>query len=238
MNEASRNDAIAHAKAEFPREACGLVVIRKGREVYLPCRNIGVGTDNFVLHPEDYAAADEMGDIVAVFHSHPNLPATPSQADRVSCEASGLHWFIVNIPNETWCDLTPTGYTAPLIGREWSHGVLDCYALIRDWYRENRAIDLPDFVRFDDWWHNGQNLYVENFAKAGFSAIDESDLKVGDVILMQIMSPVTNHAAIYLGDGIILHHIQNRLSTREIYGGYWLKHTTHVLRHEKNSITR
>ena len=49
--------AIDHAREAFPRESCGLLVIRKGREVYWRCRNLGVGTDQFVIHPEDYAKA-------------------------------------------------------------------------------------------------------------------------------------------------------------------------------------
>lgn len=56
--------ALEHARAEYPREACGLLVIRKGREVYARCRNIGVGTDQFVIHAADYAAADMEGEIV------------------------------------------------------------------------------------------------------------------------------------------------------------------------------
>lgn len=238
MNEENRQAAIAHAKAEFPREACGLVVIRKGKEVYVPCRNIGVGSDNFVLHPEDYAAADAQGDIVAVFHSHVNLPPTPSQADRVACEASGLRWHIVSIPTENWAQMQPSGYVAPLVGREWSHGVLDCYALVRDWFAQERGIVLQNFERHDQWWNQGGNLYLENFEKAGFRVIDENDLQTGDCFIMQIMSPVPNHAAVYLGDDVMLHHIQGRLSTREIYGGYWRKHTTHIVRYENNLSAR
>ena len=53
--------AFEHAREAFPREACGLLVISKGREIYLRCRNIGGGSDQFVIHPEDYAAADAEG---------------------------------------------------------------------------------------------------------------------------------------------------------------------------------
>jgi proteasome lid subunit RPN8/RPN11 len=232
MLETNQTLALAHSAREFPREACGLLVIHKGRETYVPCRNIGVGTDQFVIHPEDYVRADQLGEIVGVFHSHPNLSPEPSQADRVACEATALPWFIVSFPAGQWTELQPQGYLAPLVGREWSHGVLDCYSLIRDWYAQERGIDLPDFARFDEWWKRGGNLYLDNFARAGFHVVEASDMNPGDVLLMQVASPVPNHAAIYLSDGLILHHLQGRLSSRDVYGGYWQKITTHTLRHQ------
>lgn len=180
MLEVNQKLALAHAAREFPREACGLLVIRKGREAYVPCRNIGVGTDQFVVHPEDYVRADQLGEIVGVFHSHPNLPAEPSQADKVACEATALPWFIVSFPAGCWAELHPQGYAAPLVGREWAHGVLDCYSLIRDWYRQERGIDLPDFTRFDEWWRRGENLYLDNFSGAGFHVVESSDMNPGD----------------------------------------------------------
>ena len=223
-----------HAKAEMPKEACGLVIIFKGRQQYRPCRNIANGSDNFILDPIDYEKADQDGEIVAVIHSHPNMSAKPSQADLVACEASGLPWHIIGLPSEQWEYIEPSGYIAPLVGRAWSHGVLDCYAIIRDWYKQERKIDLPDFERSDDWWKRGENLYLDNFAKAGFKPITQSELQTGDVILMTICSSVPNHGALYLGDEIILHHIHGRLSTREVFGGYYLKNTTHYLRHENS----
>ena len=222
---------LAHAAQEYPREACGLLLVHKGRQAYAPCRNLGVGTDQFVIHPEDYFHADRKGQIVAVVHSHPGLPAEPSQADRVACEASGLPWHIVGIPSEEWTRIEPSGYVAPLVGRQWSHGVLDCYALVRDWFIKERQIRLPDFVRFDEWWKRGENLYLDNFAAAGFYVIDPAALQAGDCFLMQVASPVPNHAAVYLGDNMILHHLQGRLSSRDVYGGYWQKNTTHILRY-------
>lgn len=226
--------ALQHALAEFPREACGLVVIVKGRERYWPCKNLAVGTDQFILDPQDYLAAEMAGDIMAVVHSHPNLPCTPSQADLVACEASGLPWYIVSAPEGRWHYMEPNGYEAPLVGREWSHGVLDCYSLIRDWFAQERRLQLPDFPRRDEWWLRGQNLYVDHFREAGFVEIDPQDIQPGDGILMQLASPVTNHGAVYLGDNRIIHHVQNRLSCRDIYSEFWRQRTTHVLRHENH----
>ena len=93
---------------------------------------------------------------------------------------------------------------------------------------------LPDFERHDEWWLQGKNLYEENFEKCGFKPILRDELRTGDLIFMKVMSPVSNHAAIYLGDGMMLHHIQSRLSTRDMYGGFWLENTTRYLRHEKH----
>jgi proteasome lid subunit RPN8/RPN11 len=224
-----RDDALAHAMREMPRESCGLVIVRRGREVYRPCRNLAQGDDQFIVDPDDYAAADAEGEVVAVVHSHPYTPPEPSQADLVACERSGLEWHIVNVPTGRWHSFRPSGYVAPLVGRVFSHGVLDCYALVRDWYALERGVSLPDFDRRDQWWHRGQNLYLDNFRAAGFEPCE--DLHVGAGLLMQIGSPVPNHAAVYLGDDTILHHVQGRLSSRDVWGGYWRKCTTHILRY-------
>lgn len=223
-------DAEAHAKREYPRESCGLIVVDRGRERYIPCRNLASGTEHFILDPLDYALAEERGQIVGIVHSHPDASANPSEADRVACEASKLPWHIVGWPTAVWRNLEPSGYSAPLIGREFSHGVLDCYALIRDFYSQELSILLPDFDRRDDWWRNGENLYVDNFAKAGFSRVESP--KQNDVILMQILSPVANHGGVFFEDNTILHHLHGRLSSRDVYGGYFRMVTTHVLRHK------
>jgi proteasome lid subunit RPN8/RPN11 len=222
-------DIRAHAEREYPRESCGLVIIVRGRRRYIPCRNIALRNEHFVMHPQDYAAAEETGAIIMVVHSHPNLPAVPSEADLVGCERSGVPWLIISWPTGTMHEFSPTGYKAPLIGRQFHHGVLDCYSLIEDYYAQELGIVLPEFERGDEWWLKGENLYLQGFAQAGFVRVDE--LTQHDVLLIQVASPVPNHGAIFLGDGCILHHQMHRLSSRDVYGGWYRKCTTHILRH-------
>lgn len=223
-------DIRAHAERDYPRESCGLVVVKKGKARYLPVRNIAEKNEHFVMHPEDQANAEDAGQVITVVHSHPNLPPLPSQADLVGCESSGLPWLIVNWPTGAIHTFQPTGYTAPLYGRQFSHGVLDCYAFIRDYYAQELATELPDFDRPDEWWLKGQNLYLDGFHAAGFERVDGPP-KTHDVLLMRVAAPVPNHGAVYLGDGRIGHHQMGRLSSRDVYGGWYEKVTTHVLRH-------
>ena len=220
----------AHAERDYPRESCGLVVVRKGRKRYMPVRNVAEKNEHFVMHPQDQADAEDAGEVLLVVHSHPNLPPVPSQADLVGCEASGLPWLIVNWPVGTVHQFAPSGYVAPLYGRQFSHGVLDCYAFIRDYYRQELGTELSDFDRPDEWWLKGLDLYRDGFAAAGFERVT-GPMQAHDVLLMRVASPVPNHGAVYLGDGRIGHHQMGRLSSRDVFGGWYEKVTVTTLRH-------
>lgn len=233
MIETIKDDLIAHAAEEYPNECCGLVVVFKGRVKYVRCRNIADNKQkNFEIHPEDYLACEELGEISAVFHSHTNARSTPSEADKASCEVTGLPWIILGYPSGDFTKFEPSGYVAPLIGRQFVHGVHDCYGLARDYYA-SIGILIPDFERPDRWWEKGFDLLnPDNFRKAGFVDISLKDLKEHDAIITQNGSNVPNHCMIYVGSNQILHHSENRLSSRDVYGGYYLKNSRYFLRHE------
>lgn len=228
-----KEKALAHAKEEYPKEAVGLVHVIKGKNRYFKCQNLAETPDeHFILNPKDYLEAEKKGEIIAVVHSHPKTNPAPSPADKVACEASGLPWFIVNPNTETWGEYKPEGWELAYVGREFSHGIVDCYSLVRDFYKREFKLQLNDYNRRDQWWEKGENMYLDNFAKEGFNETTLEQIAYGDLFLMQLESPVPNHAGIYLGDGVVLHHVQGRLSSRDVYGGYYQKVTAKVLKHE------
>ena len=229
--------ALSHAKIEDPKESVGLLLNVKGKERYYPCNNLSMSSYQcFVLDPEDYVKADNTGEITAIIHSHPATPPTPSQADLVGCENSNLPWHIVNPKTEQWGYCEPNGYKAPLLGREWVWGVTDCWSLVRDWYREEKQIELKDYQRSmtpEEFLKNP--LFEEYATQTGFRELEPNEaLQEGDVLLMSILHPTLNHVAIFLGD-MVLHHLADRLSCREPYSEWLLKCTGKRYRYAQES---
>jgi proteasome lid subunit RPN8/RPN11 len=226
MKDTTRAAALEHAKSLDPQECCGLVVVVKGRERYWPCKNLSPEPgDFFTLDPEDYAAAEDAGEIVGIFHSHCVTTPTPSQADRVACEKTGLPWFIVNPKTEAWGECKPEGYKAPLIGREWCFGQTDCWDLVRCWYQQEMGITLPDWERpltyaefeADPW-------FSRYWTEAGFEQVALENIQRGDAVFMCVSGTGLNHIGVYLGDQMLLHHLgPNRLSSADLLGGWLLK---------------
>ena len=237
LDEQLRTLIYVHAEAEQPREACGLIArTAAGHFNYVRVPNIAADSSQFLMDPHWYAIAEDAHEtVLAIVHSHPNASANPSMADRVGCEKSGLPWVICGWPSGVFKQLEPSGWLAPYKGREFHHGVLDCYTLIQDWYLRELHQELPDFERDDGWWENRadhapEDLYMEGLAQAGFVRVFGEPQR-HDGILMQVASDRANHGAVYLGSGVMLHHLHGRLSEETIYGGYWLRHTVALVRH-------
>ena len=251
MNKFTERDIRAHAVRDYPRESCGLIVAIGKREKYIACPNIapnkksGAPADYFRMPAEAYADAEEIGDVIAVVHSHPDMPAMPTHADLDACEASKLPWTIVHVSKNDAGEVVtgdihsfaPSGYVTPILGVPFTHGVHDCYSLAQRWYKQEWGVILPHFEREDMWWTDGvQNLYLENYKSAGFVEVPGGvfDLQVGDAILMQIHSKeFPNHCGVYIDGGYqwMVHHMYGQLSCRAVYGGQWLEATRMVLRY-------
>ncbi|QIM63138.1 phage tail protein [Pasteurellaceae bacterium Orientalotternb1] len=234
-----KQEIIEYCKTAEPNEACGFVVLgyQNSEPQFLPSENVAGDPEHFFeIAPDDFIRAEQQGEIVAVVHSHPHSATSRGEmrlsiADRQMQDLLQFDFWLV-------CDgeLQNFPVIRPLVGREFVHGQTDCYSTFRDFYYLAGA-DLPDFERTDEWWANGGDLYLQNMACHGFKRLDPDEiLQVGDVILMQVGADVPNHAAVYLGEQMVLHHSPKRLSKRDLYDGYWLKHTHSIWRFEQWSM--
>lgn len=217
-----------HAKRVYPKESCGFLL----RDRYLPMENWAEDTVNgFKIKQMEFIKHKE--NIMAVMHSHADYPHL-SKADMLQQIETGVPWGITFIDNGALTDTYFWGdqlEIQDLIGRPFVHGMYDCYAIVRDYWRLE-GYNIMEFPRENLWWQKDPSMLENGCQEAGFYFIDESDLQIGDVVFMKVMAPVVNHSGIYIGDGLILHHLYNRLSRREPLNR-WRKYVSGYLRYNK-----
>lgn len=229
-----------HAAAEAPNESCGLV--RAGK--YVACENVSEEPwHEFIIASGVVAEAMAAGDLEGVIHSHPGGPWYPTKADVEGQIATAVPWAIL-IPGEEnaqlachWGGERPPVFDANgnHVQRKFRHYVADCYSLMEDYYREV-GVDLPKVPRDWNWWKTQDDLYTDHLEVAGFDIVSKDPMEFAsvarpqDAILFAIRSNgKPNHAAAYLGGGLMLDHVPRRLS-RVINAQEHFKTATHLLR--------
>lgn len=219
------DDARRHAIEAYPNESCGLVI----GDSYVRVPNEAEDTKSHFkisVYSPDYRA---------VVHSHPEVTIDkpkyygPSAADMIGQASSGIPWGVISTNGR---NATPVAWfgdqvpIAPLVQRPFIHGVYDCYALVRDYYRLERGISIYNQPRDHEWWEGPEDyLSPVNFKRHGFKEYPLSQMMPGDGLVMTIMPgkvKKVNHCAVYLGNNLILHHLFGRPSKKDNLGP-WLK---------------
>lgn len=244
LTDQIKREVILHYKREYPNECCGLVV----DDAYIPLSNIADDkTEYFEIDDQEYLQCSKLGEIKAIVHSHPDGSTDATMVDRKYMAYSDVSWIITNGEDFAVYDPDPD-YKIPLLGRDYHHGELDCYTLIKDYYARELGIKLGDYERNDRWWEDKDHpsLYLDNFKKEGFVVVND-EIRQHDVLLCRLgRTEHINHAAIFIGDGklqseqvpdvigdaLILHHPYGKQSIREIYGQQWQRRTALVIRHK------
>ena len=121
-----------------------------------------------------------------------------------------------------------------LLGKEFIFGKQDCYSVVRDFYKDNYDIILPNYARPTEFWNYGMNMYMDRFRKNGFYVLDchPSEYQPGDLVLMSISSTVVNHAGILIDKGLMLHHLVGQISSTTPYRSIWRNNTMAIARHK------
>lgn len=96
---------LAHARAELPNEACGLLAgdLGTGRATsYHPARNAEASPLRYNVHPDDlvriiFGIEDDDEDLVAIFHSHTRSPAVPSATDRRTAQYPDAFYVLATL---------------------------------------------------------------------------------------------------------------------------------------------
>jgi len=224
-----------HAINEFPKESCGIVV----NNIYNPCKNIAQNPDNnFKIHTSTYLKYERLGKIQCIIHSHNDF-AMASMKDMTAQINTAVPWGIINLINKVphevlfWGDQLEI---QELYGRPFHSGIYDCFTLVRDIAKIKYNVILPNVPREWDFWNNPE-------AKAHFEEglsilvpkemnfVDKnSGLEEGDFLLFKLnRSKVWNHSAIYIGQGLMAHHLARKLSRREPVLN-WMKVVDAVIR--------
>ena len=198
--------AQAHAMREYPKESCGLVI--DGR--YDSQLNIAEDVENyFEIQPSAFRP-----NIEAIIHSHcaPRHGRDPSAADMAFQIEQQKPFGIVHTDGAHAASILWWGdfrLDDPLEGREFIHGVLDCYGLVRAWFWQTRRFKPLDFPHDPSWWSKGNaDLYAAGIAKAGFVRIDASQAKPGDGMLFKSSAKGVppHHAGVLIDENRLLHH--------------------------------
>jgi [CysO sulfur-carrier protein]-S-L-cysteine hydrolase len=106
LSRAAREEIVAHARREAPRECCGLLVGRGGAiEEAVRARNLADAPTRYFMDPRDHFdalrhARSRGVDVLGFYHSHPHSAAWPSETDRAEAHYADHVYLIVSLADD------------------------------------------------------------------------------------------------------------------------------------------
>lgn len=97
---------ISHARRDFPLEACGILGGADGLVTeHYPMANTDQSNEHFMMDPkEQFAVVKELRakgkSIQAIYHSHPETPARPSEEDIRLALTPDVSYVIISLAAE------------------------------------------------------------------------------------------------------------------------------------------
>jgi proteasome lid subunit RPN8/RPN11 len=97
------DDLIAHAREGFPLEVCGILGgTGESVSAIYPMTNTDASNEHFMMDPrEQFAVVKDLRAkglaMLAIYHSHPESPARPSQEDIKLALTPGVSYIIISL---------------------------------------------------------------------------------------------------------------------------------------------
>ncbi len=232
------NAAINHAKEEFPNESCG--IISEGK--YIKFKNESeTPEESFEIKDDLYYELYINEKVECIVHSH-NDSNRASKMDQIQQKEIDVPFLIINLRNRSLMDCIVFGEKepAPLEGRPFFWGALDCTTLAADWVKQIYDFQI-EYPPHDFYFCIKQVDLFETYLREDtpFYEVDIKDKKPGDILLYNIDgSRFINHIAVYLSDnGEVLHHMYNNISGRYPFN-FNRKYLRKVMRFDNDNSIR
>lgn len=221
-------------------EICGILYLNGEKIEIFPCQNIAEDPKRFFsISGENYFNCSKLGKIIAIYHSHLNENDF-SEFDKLNAEKHKINFIIYSIKTDDFYYYEPCGYEIPLLNRNYVVGYMDCFSLIKDYYKQKCNIIIEELTHPYRFVYGKENhpennrvydILPEFFKSNGF--IEVNDLKKHDLILCKtakIPSPV--HSLVYIGDNQVIHHPREQKAIIEPFHFIIKQAITNKMRHK------
>jgi proteasome lid subunit RPN8/RPN11 len=231
-----KNDIKNHALEKPKEEVCGIIFLNERFEpAAVKCRNTHPDPESsFKISLDELYFVKNKYKILALYHSHPNSPATPTPCDVNNSEENGYPMYIYSVSEDSFYLYRPAAdFIRPLKGRPFAMDVNTCLTCVLDYFAQKygppKQGSLKNFVVPNDI-KSANNKILEiaknshKFCPVKLEEVDiKSPIEQDDVL---VMNPGLTHAPYHLGviskQGMILHHILGQLSTEGELRDLWI----------------
>ena len=124
IRHAIHNDMIAHAQEGFPLEVCGILGgIGDTVSVNYRMTNSDASNEHFMMEPrEQFAVVKDLRakglSMLAIYHSHPETPARPSEEDIKLALTPDVSYLIISLADADKPDVKSFKISNGSVGKE------------------------------------------------------------------------------------------------------------------------
>lgn len=238
-----------HSELDETIECCGFVIFSNSEKelINYPCQNTSVNpSQSFKIDPVEYIEAKQIGQILAIYHSHPDTEGNLlefSELDKKTSENLNLPNILYLLKTEEFLTYVSCGYENPYVGRPYCLGVFDCFTLVQDYFKRELNVDISDVnhsLRMIDNFNllkfmpaqTIKDFIINHCIQNGGIEVDKNNIKKHDVIIVTAdNTEFPLHNMIYLGNNLVLHQPRGD-SLMENYDDRLRKKTVFVFRHK------
>ena len=247
LNKKIRTAIKEQSLKEAPFECCGLIIKNeRNKPTVFPCENVSNDKeDNYRISAEDYLSASELGDVEAVYHSHPKESHSDNftPLDLVN-EGHGLEVVLYLLHKNKFLISSKNNYLNQYLERDYVPKVTDCFTLLTDFYKDQLNIHVKqydysvfDFFNEENWKNKKESPFDVYFEKEGFEEVGYEDIKLHDVLFFKNVNKFAPtfscHMALYMGDDIMLHQPFNMVSELSPFTKKHMRYINKIIRHKK-----